>query len=284
MTRFARATRLLLLLMVALLAAGPAFAAKKDKKAKDGKDEPERMYDKASKSLSKGYNDDAIVEFEKLRNSFPFSRFAVEAELKIADALFKKKEYGEAADAYRTFAKLHPKHEKVDYASYRVGLALYQEAPRSIDRDQSSTEKALEEFRAFITTYPDSKYADDAAKKVGEGRDRLAGKELYVGRYYVKHKKWRAAKPRLEAVVERYPDSSSVAEATFMLGKAQFHLKEKDAAVANLNAYLEQHPGGKWTRDARKMLARMGSRPAPKAAPEAAVPAPSPVASPAQTP
>lgn len=282
MTRFARATRLLLLLMVALLAAGPAFAAKK--KAKDAKDEPERMFDKASKSLSKGYNDDAIVEFEKLRNSFPFSRFAVEAELKIADALYKKKEYGEAADAYRTFAKLHPKHEKVDYASYRVGLALYQEAPRSIDRDQSSTEKALEEFRAFITTYPDSKYADDAAKKVGEGRDRLAGKELYVGRYYVKHKKWRAAKSRLESVVERYPDSSSVAEATFLLGKAQFHLKEKEASIASLNAYLEQHPGGKWTKAARKMLARMGSRPAPTAAPEAPVPAPSPVASPAQTP
>lgn len=253
----------------ALLLASPAYGQSKKKRV-DPKDEPQRLYEKAMKSMNRGYYDDAIQDFEKLRNTYPFSKYAVEAELKVADARFKKKEYADAADEYRTFAKLHPKHEQVDYATFQVGRSLFLEAPRSVDRDQSSTERALEELRAFLVKFPDSKYADEASKMVGEGRDRLAEKELYVGRYYVKNREWRAARPRLETVVEKFPDSDAVPEATFLLGKALFHLKERDAAQQQLAAYVEKWPGGEHSREARKLLARMGAsaKAKPTATPE----------------
>ncbi|HVO31532.1 MAG TPA: outer membrane protein assembly factor BamD [bacterium] len=260
------------------LPSGVAHAA--PKKPVSDSDEAQKMFDHASKNFKKGYYDEAVTEFEKLRNTYPFSKFAVEAELKIADALFKKREYGDAADAYRTFAKLHPKHEQVDYAAFRVGLSLFLEAPKAVDRDQASTEKSLDEFRAFIQQYPDSKYADEAAKKIGDGRDRLAAKELYVGRYYTTHKKWHAALGRLKNVVDRYPDSPSEVEAQYLLGMAQWRLHDNDTARATLTDFVAKHPDTKWSRDARKILAKLGvsvarPTPTPKEEEESATPSPS---------
>lgn len=270
-----------------------AHAQSKKKKKKDEKDEPEKLFDKAKRDLTKGYHDDAISGFEKLRNTFPFSKFAVEAELMIADALFKKKEYGEAADAYRTFAKLHPKHERVDYASWQIGNSLFLEAPKSVARDQSSTEKALEELRSFVTKFPESKYADDASKKIGDGRERLAAKELYVGRYYVDRKEWRGSLSRLRTVLSRYPDSDSAEEASFLLGKALFHTKDREESRRILNEFVAKYPSSDWSRDARRLIARLGKIPAatptpapeaPPAATAAPEPAPAPEAEPAETP
>ena len=267
---------------LSIVAASPEAHAqsKKKKKKKDEKDEPERLFEKAKKDLTKGYYDDAISNFEKLRNTYPFSKFAVEAELMIADALFKKKEFGEAADAYRTFAKLHPKHERVDYATWQVGHSLFLEAPKSVDRDQSSTERALEELRAFVTKFPESKYADDASKKIGEGRDRLAAKELYVGRYYVKHREWRASLGRLRMVLSRYPDSDSAEEASFLLGKALFHTKDREESRKVLDQFLEKYPSSEFSRDARRLLARIGKPKAPASTPVPAATEAAPAATP----
>ena len=266
----------------ALLLAGTTAIAAAPKKA--DVDEAQKMYDHASKSFRKKYYDEAIAEFEKLKNTYPFSKYAVEADLKIADALFQKREYADAADDYRSFSKLHPKHELVDYATYRVGLSLFLEAPKAVDRDQASTEKAMEELRAFIQQFPDSKYAEDASKKIGEGRERLAAKELYVGRYYVKHRKWKASISRLQNVVDHYPDTDSAVEGQFLLGEAQWKTHLNDAARATLTDFAEKHPDVKWSREARKILARMGvaiAKPTaiPSATPTTA-PSPSPSASP----
>src|SRR5579885_407252 len=145
MSGSSRLARLAAALMLALTAAAPsgALAAKKPATEQDA---AEKMYDHAAKNYKKGYYDETITELEKLRNTYPFSKFAVEAELMIADALYKKREYADAADSYRTFAKLHPRHEQVDYAAFRVGLSLFLEAPKAVARDQASTEKSLEAF------------------------------------------------------------------------------------------------------------------------------------------
>lgn len=278
-----------LLLVVGLAFAGGTFVAAPEalaaakKKKGDEKDEAEKLYEKANKSLTKGYHDDAINDFEKLRNTYPFSKYAVEAELKIADAMFKKKQYADAADNYRTFAKLHPKHEQVDYATFHIGLSLFLEAPKAVDRDQASTEKALEELRTFVTLFPESKYADDASKRIGEGRDRLAEKELYVGRYYVTHGEYKASLGRLRTVLSRYPDTSAVEEAQFLLGKSLFHTKKNDEAKATLTAFLEKYPSSDFSREARKILARIGSTKAKPAEPKAE-PTPAAVDTPAPSP
>ena len=49
----------------------------------------------------------ANEKFEKLKDWFPFSKYAILAELKIGDAHYKLGQYEEAVFAYEEFEKLH---------------------------------------------------------------------------------------------------------------------------------------------------------------------------------
>src|SRR5688500_3419204 len=55
--------------------------------------------------------DEAIQYADFVRIRFPFSRYAVEAELLIARAEFEQGNYLTSQDAFRQFAKLHPTHK-----------------------------------------------------------------------------------------------------------------------------------------------------------------------------
>ena len=48
----------------------------------------------------------AIESFEKLRDWYPFSKYAILAELKIADAYFNLESYADAIFAYEEFEQL----------------------------------------------------------------------------------------------------------------------------------------------------------------------------------
>ena len=56
---------------------------------------------------------DAIDKFQEVVDNYPYSEYAVAAELKIADSYFEQERWDEALSYYRDFAELHPEHEKV---------------------------------------------------------------------------------------------------------------------------------------------------------------------------
>ena len=66
-----------------------------------------------------------------MKQKFPFSKYAVLAELAMADTQFARGAYQEAIDAYKTFARLHPTHEKVEdgYVAYKVCECYVQDMP-----------------------------------------------------------------------------------------------------------------------------------------------------------
>src|SRR5262245_26193683 len=55
----------------------------------------------------------AAKYFAFIKARFPYSKFAVLAELRTADAEFGAKQYVTAIDSYKQFTKLHPTHEMV---------------------------------------------------------------------------------------------------------------------------------------------------------------------------
>ncbi|NJL34530.1 MAG: outer membrane protein assembly factor BamD, partial [Chloroflexaceae bacterium] len=56
--------------------------------------------------------EEAIAYADFVRIRFPFSRYAVEAELLLARAEFELKNYVTAQDAFRQFLRLHPTHKQ----------------------------------------------------------------------------------------------------------------------------------------------------------------------------
>jgi len=147
----------------------------------------------------------AIESFEKLRDWYPFSRYAILAELKIADAHFNLKEYADAIFAYEEFEQLHPRNEAIPYVIYRIGRSYFNQID-TIDRDQSNASKALEVYGRLVAQYPNDAYAGMARGDMVACYQSLSGHEFYVGVFYYKQKKYKAAKARFTAVVEKYPD------------------------------------------------------------------------------
>jgi len=147
----------------------------------------------------------AIESFEKLRDWYPFSRYAILAELKIADAYFNLKSYADAIFAYEEFEQLHPRNEAIPYVIYRIGRSYFNQID-TIDRDQTNAAKALETYQRLVQQYPDDAYAGMARSDMVVCNQSLSGHEFYVGQFYYFNEKYKAARARFTAVVEKYPD------------------------------------------------------------------------------
>jgi outer membrane protein assembly factor BamD len=147
----------------------------------------------------------AIESFEKLKDWYPFSKYAILAELKTADAHYHRKEYEDAIFAYEEFESLHPQNEAIPYVIYQIGRCYFAQVD-TIDRDQTSTQKALDTFNRLIKSFPDSEYSRKAQAHRNQCRKVLAGHELYVGLYYYRGKHYKAAMGRFKTILSKYPD------------------------------------------------------------------------------
>lgn len=165
----------------------------------------EELAEKGMESFEEEDYSDALKAFNTLKERYPYSRYAILAELKVADAHFYRKEYPEAIGAYEDFVQLHPKNEAIPYVKYQIGVCYYEQM-LSKDRDQTPTRLAVLSFERLLKEHADSAYASEATKKINDCRKLLAEHELYVGRFYYKAKHYSAALGRFEGVLTGYMD------------------------------------------------------------------------------
>lgn len=202
--------------------------------------------------------------FEHVRNKYPFSRYAALAELRLADLKFDQDRFLEAAEAYQAFVRLHPSHEDVGYAAYRAGLSHWKEGPSdffvlppSFERDPVQARDTVKALEEFATRYPNSKYAADAAKVLGEARQRLIDHEWYAAEFYSKRRHWAGAAGRLEGIVKNYPGSTREPEALLELAGLYVKMDERFRAQQALQQLIVKHPQDPRRADAEKMLASL---------------------------
>jgi outer membrane protein assembly factor BamD len=156
-------------------------------------------------AFEEGRYSSAIKNFEQLKDWYPFSKYAILAELKIADAHYHLKQYPEAITAYEEFEQLHPRNEATPYVIYQIGECYYEQID-TIDRDQTSAQKALAVYQRLIQQHPQDPYAEQAKLHTIKCLQSLAGHDFYVGEYYFKSKQYKAALQRFLTVVTKYPD------------------------------------------------------------------------------
>lgn len=181
---------------------------------------PAQLMDEGMKNLDKGRHKAAVRAFEKIRDRAPYSKFAAEAMLKMADAFYKSERYQEAFYAYNEFEMFHPRNPNVPYAIYRKGMCLFNEVS-DVDRNQWRILKAMEEFKRLIRKFPGTEYTGRARSKIRECYTYLAEHELYVGHFYFEMKKYLAAMGRYRYVIENYPDLAPYREALEYLSKCK---------------------------------------------------------------
>ncbi len=162
----------------------------------------------------------SITSFTTLKDWYPFSKYANLAQLKIADAYYELKEYDQALAAYSEFETMHPKNDAIPYVIYRQGQCWYQRV-ESVDREQNSAKKSIEQFKRLVSRFPDSPYAFKARRKIKKCLENIAGHELYVAKFYWKSKHYKSALNRLEYLFAHYPDTKDGKKAMSMIPECQ---------------------------------------------------------------
>jgi outer membrane protein assembly factor BamD len=92
--------------------------------------------------------------------------------------------------------------------------------------------------------------------------DQLAGKEMAIGRYYLRANEPLAAIGRFRTVVDRYQTTSHTAEALYRLVEAYLTLGLNEEAKRNAAVLGYNYPGDGWYSDAYALMSGKGLRPA----------------------
>ncbi|MGQ0794145.1 MAG: outer membrane protein assembly factor BamD [Deltaproteobacteria bacterium] len=236
------------------------------KKLTTGKESPEQLYQIAIKELSKkegriGFLSGTDYEriFAVLRDiqlKYTYSSYATLAELRAADAYFKKEEYEQAAIEYEAFLSRHPNHKEASYATYRLAVSHYN-LRRDYDRDPTSTREAINRFTAYLDKFPAAPEAEEVKKKIVECRNILAKREVTIGRYYASRDNPKAAAERFRGVVTNYPDTKVFEESLFLMGKFYFEAEQFSPAREALTRVVDEFPRTKYRSEASDLLSKI---------------------------
>jgi outer membrane protein assembly factor BamD len=215
---------------------------------------PEGAFKQAEEFEKDERYEEAVARYSDVKNKFPYSKLAVQSELKIADVNFKREAYIEAQAAYQLFKEFHPKHPQADYVTYRLAMSYFNQLPSTIDRDLSVAEKAILYFDEEINTYPSSTYITESKQKRADALKMLAEKEIYVANFYSKKKMYDSALKRYETVLKTYPNLGLDAEA--LLGAARSAIKsgEKERGEQHLKNLYTLYPNSDEAKRAKNEL------------------------------
>lgn len=172
----------------------------------------------------------ALDKFNYVKNKFPLTRYATEAELEVANTYFLKGEYKGAIAAYESFKELHPENKNLAFVTYKIGESYFVDAPTSIDRDLTSIKKGIEVYEGLISQYPGSQYVKEAKEQIKAGKGKLAEKEIYIAEFYIRKGDYKAAALRFQKVLDIYQDSGRASEAAYKMGETYLKLENIDSA------------------------------------------------------
>jgi len=224
----------------------------------------EQLYKKGEVELATAKKpEDALVYFEDVERLYPYSEWAKRAVIMQAFTLHKAKNYEEARLASQRYIDFYPGGEDEAYAQYLLALSYYDQIDE-VGRDQGLTFQALQALRVVIEQYPDSEYARSAMLKFDLAFDHLAGKEMEIGRYYLKRNNYAAAINRFRAVVQDFQTTSHTPEALHRLVECYLALgleEEAQTAAAILGFNYKSSP---FYEDSFRLLKNKGLAPEAK--------------------
>jgi len=218
------------------------------------------LYNGGLSEMQSGNYSRAQKKFAEVERLHPYSKWATKAILMQAFAAYQRRAYDDCTNAAQRFISLHPGHKDTPYAYYLVALSEY-ERISDVRRDQRRTERAVEALEEIARRFPDTPYAADASQKAKLAYDRLAAKEMEVGRYYVKQGDYLAGINRYKKVITDYQQTTQTPEALYRLTEAYMALgivSEAQTAAAVLG---RNYPNSEWYRDAYQLVTTDGKEP-----------------------
>lgn len=209
----------------------------------------------AETERAKGRHKKAAEFYNEVERLHPYSVEAKDALLGASTSYREEQMYPESRAAAARYLDFYPTTADAPFAMYLIGLSYYDQII-DVERDQRNTFRSLQIFSQLIETYPGTEYARLAEEKFGIALNQLAGKEMDIGRYYLKRGHYIAAIERFRVVVSDYGDTSQSPEALFRLVEAYLSLGLVGEARAAAGQLATHYPDSEWNRDAAALVAR----------------------------
>ena len=220
--------------------------------------EAEVLYNRGVDALTSRRYNSAASQFDQVEQNYPYSSWAVNAQLMQGYAEYLQSKYTQAIATLDRFIQLHPAHRDISYAYYLRALSHYEQIA-DVQRDQRATQEAIGALQEVVNRFPESAYGRDARLKIDLARDHLAGKEMEIGRYYLRQKLYTAAINRFQRVVEEYQTTNHTAEALHRLTEIYLLLGLTDQARKTASVLGHNYPGSPWYADSYDHLVGAGA-------------------------
>ena len=202
------------------------FTACSDTKLMTPETEGEKLqilYNDAMELVKKRDFVDAAALFEDIERQYPYSKWSNQAQLMSGFCYYKSNMYNDSLDALERFIALYPGSSKISYAYYLRALNYFEQV-NDVERDQVTTAKAKKAFNEVISKFPESEFAIDALTRIDILDDRLAAKEMEIGRFYQFDHQWISAINRYNVVLNEYKTSIYTEEALHRLVEIYYSL------------------------------------------------------------
>ena len=251
----------IVLALIAVFAVSGCSLLHKKKPALAYEERPvETLYSAGAEKLDQHQWNDAVNYFREVERQHPYSEWSRRSILMGAYAHYEANAYAEAIADSDRFIVLYPGNAATPYAYYLKAICYFEQIV-DVGRDQAATEQARNALAEVIKRYPTTDYARDAKFKLDMTMDQLAGKEMTIGRYYLRAGDPIAALGRFRLVVDSYQTTSDTPEALYRLVESYLTIGLTTEAVRNGAVLGFNYPGSIWYHDAYALLTSRGLRP-----------------------
>ena len=212
----------------------------------------EELYASAREALDSGDAAGALELYDDVEARFPFTPFAMQAQLDSIYAHYRLQQSELALSAANRFIKMHPQHARIDYVHYLKGLVNFSRSVDEFDkllridgtrRDPMFARSAFEDFSLLIKRFPDSRYAQDARRRMIWLRNGLARHELHVAEFYVRRGAPVAASRRAQYIIDHFQGTDSVPVALDLLQQTYTLLGLNEQASEAQRVLQVNYPG-----------------------------------------
>jgi len=218
------------------------------------------LYNHGIDRLGNRQHELAAIVFDEVERQHPYSSWARNAQLMAAYSYYEAKKYDDAINTVERFLSLHPGNKAAPYAYYLIAISYYDQI-MDVGRDQRLTEQAMKALQEVVSRFPDTEFAKDARLKLDLTRDHLAGKEMEVGRFYLKQEQYVASVMRFRNVIENYQTTSHTPEALHRLVESYLSMGVVEEAQAVTAVLGYNYPSSKWYRYSYSLLTKQDLEP-----------------------
>ena len=210
-------------------------------------------YEEGLRELEKGDIIYATRRFNEAELLYPQSEWASKSILMSAYAFYSQNYYERSIFELERFISKYPKHKNIDYAYFLLAMNHYE----NIIDEKKDLEPLLlskEKFEYIVKNFPETDFAQDSIYKLALIQDVLASKEMHIGKYYLKRKKWIAAINRFKTVLSDYETTVYVEEALHRLVETYYKIGLVDEAEKYANVLGYNYQSSKWYEQSYKIF------------------------------